>query len=254
MKLNVILPYTYGGEDRQQNTKTVVDCIINQTYKDFRLVAIEEVQNDFAPHLFPLSDKLTEHIILRDNRPFNKSWLINVALKQSPYEDNIIIDCDMVFKEDFFQKIVDFREANIERTKIFSCYNVITSMPGRDNPKERTVKFDRMNAMGGVWYVNKSFFFNEIGGAHENYFAYGAEDNDIWFRAKYVNGQVLTMNYHLIHSYHHWSSPSPTRISILRTTEKYPSEIINRLKAANVGNPNSPTLIDIEDIKQKGED
>jgi len=209
---------------------------------------VEEIVNGTDQYMFPLRQMVDEHIVLMDTRPFNKSWLINVALKKSPYVDNIIIDTDMLFAEDFFQKIVDFKEDR--NLPIFSCYNHISALPGKDNPVLRQAKFEAMVAMGGVWYADRGIFFTKVGGMNELYFGYGAEDNDAWYRANYTIGKVHTMSYHLIHQYHDWAFPSPVRMSILETTKKHLPEVIQRLKAANLGNPAHPTLIDIGDIKE----
>jgi len=115
----------------------------------------------------------------------------------------------------------------------------------------RQAKFEAMMAMGGVWYVNRDVFFEKVGGMNELYFGYGAEDNDAWYRVSHVIGKVHTMPYHLIHQYHDWAFPSPTRMSILETTMKHIPEVIQRLKNADLGNPKHPTLIDISDIKEK---
>lgn len=252
MELEIIIPYTYGGELRQQNLRHLIECLSAQKarmgqHHSFTVTAVEEINDGTKQYSFPYINRVNKHLILTDNRPFNKSWILNYAIKQSSSDKIIIIDGDMLFAENFIQKIVDFITSN-PTFHIFSCYDNISALPGRDNPVFRQSGYHQMVAMGGAWYVNKNYLFNELGGMNENYFGYGGEDNDLWERAKFIKGKVPTMDYHLVHQYHPWVFPAPNRLPILFTTQAHHREIIERLKQVTLGQESSPTIINIDDI------
>jgi hypothetical protein len=245
----IIIPYTFNKEDieefREKNFKLLLENLHKQKYQDFVITIAEQVklnENSFLRY----RDLITNNILLKYDGGFNKNWILNCALRESKTEQNIIIDADMDFDYRYLAKLNEFA-----KTHDFFCgYTRITSLVGRDNPLERTLTFHaNMVAMGGSWYTTKDFFWNKLGGLNELYENYGAEDNDTYYRAKAILGEVPAMNYPVIHRYHHWAKASPRRMSILETTKKYPEIITERLKKVNLGNSEYPTLINIEDIR-----
>ena len=75
---------------------------------------------------------------------------------------------------------------------------------------------------------------------NENYYGYGGEDNDLWFRANRRLGEsakhnVTAMPYVLAHSYHDWSQPSEERFAILNRTLQNPGDVESRLARRSLG-------------------
>ena len=130
------------------------------------------------------------------------------------------------------------------------CWNYIICLIGKDNPTARHIRPDTTFAMGGIWYAEKDCYFNVLGGMNENYFGYGGEDNDAYERAcfAYKISAVSYMSYPLAHQYHDWAKPNQNCGKYFEITKKYPEIIIKRLKEANLGNKEAPSVIEIEDL------
>ena len=196
--ISVIIPYTRGDEGREKNLLTLIDNIKKQTYKDYELILVEQLFD--KPTELDIKDCNHICISYSENDKFNKSWAINVGVRNSKYNSLLVIDADMVFGNDYFQKIVDFSK---DHPKFFMGYSKIHCETGRDNPEKRVHVQTYLKAAGGVWYADKDFFWS-IGGMNETYFGYGAEDNDFWQRANNVLGLVDGVQYEITHAYHHW--------------------------------------------------
>lgn len=245
MRLSVIIPYTYGDSLREEGLKHLINSIEAQIFKDFELIIPEQVKSNDTSKFIHKCDKL---ILLKCNEKFNKSWCINVAMKQANTNNILILDADILFGKDYFSKVMEFKQHH----SFFSAYKVIILLPGKSNPITR-IRFQHdIHAMGGGWFTDRNFFFNELGGMNENYFGYGGEDNDIYYRARYVlKMPIPELDYSITHQYHDWHRPdganplNPNRLIILKKAEKNPREITNKLKEANLGNPNRPTLIQL---------
>jgi len=196
--ISVIIPYTKGDEIREKNLKQLLSNIKKQTYKDYELILVEMLFDKPSE----LNIENCNHICLRypQNDKFNKSWAINVGVRNSKYNGLFVIDSDIMFGDDYFQKVVDFAKDN---PKFFMGYSKIHYETGRDNPEKRVHVQSYLKAAGGVWYADKDFFWS-IGGMNETYFGYGAEDNDFWQRANSVLGKVNGLQYEVVHAYHHW--------------------------------------------------
>lgn len=247
MKYTIIIPYMCNHEDkekfREKNLLNLLNNLHDQTDKNFEIFVIEFTADN--KKYFSYDSLINKHMLLTDTRPFNKSWCINVAMKNTNTEGNFIMDADMLFGNDYTSKLFNYANSH----DFFCGYTIITTMVGRDDTEARTSHIHKnMQAMGGVWYTTKTFFWNKLAGMNENYFGYGAEDNDAYCRAEALLGSIPAMLYHLKHQYHHWAPPSENRMDILDVTKFKPNMITGRLSRKILGNSKRPVLIDISDI------
>lgn len=248
MRLSVLIPYCWNPDEfRLLALNSTLSSIWAQEMRDFELIVVEELVKVGNPN-FPYKDRVNQFISLTDpqHRWFNKSWCMNVGLKKAKADNVLVLDADVTFDSDYFRRVLE----QISLTpNFFNGYTHLICLPGRDNPSIRTVTHAGLHAVGGAWCCNKNFFFSSLGGMNENYFGYGGEDNDLWYRAEKVLGTLPRLNYTLTHQYHHWhpeSGPSPlspNRGELLRRTRETPVEVTQRLKAAGLGKIESPTLI-----------
>ena len=256
MKLTVVIPYTHGDEQRQQNLLNLLSTIAAQTFTDYELIIVEEVIGDNtekAPY-----NAAYKYFTLRDNRKFNKSWCINVGIRNANGDGILVLDADMTFKRDYFEKVVTFSK---QYPKFFNGFNYITLLPGKDNPVCRVLPYNNQAIIGGAWYTSKKFFFEELGGFNEDYFGYGGEDNDTGERAKFLLKNVPELIYSITHQYHDWHKPdganplNPDRTILLSKAKQDPSGVISKLKSKQLGNILYPTLIyGVNMYSQSGEE
>lgn len=241
--LSVIIPYTMGDDTRQSALCHLMGCIKRQTFKNYELILAEVVCD---PVLGMACCRGDNHIILRQPRPFNKSWCVNVAVRQSQFDRILVLDADIQFEEDYFQKIFDFSQDN-KNELFFNGFSSVRLQKGRDNLEERIGYPTDIKAAAISWYATKSFFWS-IGGMNEKYYGYGAEDQDIWERARYkmnYYNTVPSMPYEIIHTYHHWHPKESNfplnerRVYLLNETLKDVNAEIERLKT-NLGGQEEP--------------
>lgn len=248
-RLSIIVPYIYDYTDpeeiREQSLIKLLYAIRNQTFGGHELILVEYIVKGNRAK-FKHRNLVNKYISLTDPRPFNKSWCINVAMKESYHNSILVIDADNLFGLDYFERIKKHDETE-RKNNIFLCYNHYIKMPGRD--EELKIYTNERYTISGVWYVSKDFFFSELGGMNENYFGYGAEDDDLTCRVEYrYLDNPPYMNYSLIHQYHHLAQPAPDRIKKLEITKadvgKTMKILINNKEL--LGNKDSPTILEFE--------
>lgn len=257
IELSVIVPL-YGfqpqREEALQNLIKTIDAqdmklLVNGTLTETRRFEVLIVEQA-SPEVHKFEPKpYVKHIVLpAQEKGFNKSWAMNVAAKQASTDHLVFLDVDMIFDKTYFDKIVRFKSGH----QYFTCWQYIVTMPGKDNPISRLISKDILTA-GGAFFIDRRFFWR-AGGMNENYFGYGGEDNDLWVRVNSLLGSRTSHNipfmpYALGHWYHDWAAPSPDRFYPLNRTNQFTGIVMDRLKAASLGNPDHPTLIDISDLK-----
>lgn len=257
IELSVIVPL-YGFQPQReealqnllktidaQDMKLVVNNVLTEERR-FEVIIVEQKSTDM--HNFPARPYLKHIVLPGQEKGFNKSWCMNVAAKAATSDNLVYLDVDMVFDKTYFDKINRFKSPNVN---YFTCWQYIISMPGKDQPIARLITKDVLTA-GGAFFINKGFFWS-AGGMNENYFGYGGEDNDLWVRVNRLLGDrtahnVPSMPYALGHWYHDWAAPSPDRFYPLNRTNQHTNTVIERLKAAPLGNPAAPTLIELADL------
>ena len=253
-ELTLIIAYSYSEDkNRQKALELLMHNINKQKFTNFEVIAVEQTIISLDnKHSFPYKHLVDKYILLKDpkQRPFNKSWVMNVGARQSRSNNLLFIDADILFESDFLQKINN----TIPYFKLFKCWSQYDCMPGQDNPYKRIHTQKTISCLIGVWYCEKNYYFNVLGGYNENYFGYGREDNDIWARGNYLLKEIHCMNYTLSHYYHHWhpkegANPYNANDSegdrILKMTSSNPQKVINILTKTNLGQLESPTLIKV---------
>ncbi len=254
IKLSVIIPYTHGDALRAGAYLQLTRCIQAQTMQDFEVIVVEQDMGNCAiPNFFSINNQ--RHIVVKDpkNRAFNKSWLVNIGIKNAQSENILMVDADSLFGKDYFQYGFDVMQNG--SFGFWHGYNWIILLPGNDNPVTRVVRHKNIQSSGGTWWTTKEYFWDWLGGMNENYFGYGREDSDLWIRADDVNEHsgIPELNYPLTHQYHHWvvndvkDAPEYRKnCQIWKNTKRDPQKIIDKLKQADLGNKEHPTLIDVE--------
>ena len=238
--ISVIVAYTKGDKTRQESFKIFMDCVNKQTYKDFELIIVEMLFDEPSEIVWEGIKHITldyKYIPALESiyHLFNKSWCINVGVRNAVSNNLLIIDADLQFEKDYFQRIVDFSK---NAPKFFVCYENIIWSKGRDNPNERIVRGLHLHTAGGSWFIDKDFFW-EIGGMDESFFGYGGEDNEFWERARHILKTITYMQGKITHTYHHWHNGrfalGSHRNRILNSTERNVPEAIKRLKEVQLG-------------------
>ena len=261
IKLSVIIPWKSGDPVREKLLTNVLEAWSKQDDADFELLLVEQMlsgcsADDFYTEVvIPENFQSFQHFhIFCKEKLFNKSWCMNVGARKARYEHLIFCDADTLFGNDFTRIIKQgINQIPSPENKIMFCWNTLIYMPGKDNPKTRYIKPTLTAAMGGIWYVQKEFFFGELGGMNENFFGYGGEDNEMCSRAKqllnFKDENLTELCYTLTHQYHDWVKPHENATPYFLLGRRYWKIINQRLKDIGVGDERGPRLIEIEDLR-----
>ena len=252
-EFSIIIPWCGGDIQREKNLNILLDCIEQQTHVNFEIVIVE--QSSMIEGASPVSSvigprKLRDILLTHNSGCFNKSWCMNVGVRSSTFDDLIFIDADMMFPTDF----LDIINEHIKITpppynKVMICWDVLIALAGRDNPEERHILSTNLKTLGGVWYCNKDFYWNKLGGMNENFCGYGGEDNDAHDRAEFIlQKEIVRLNYTLKHQYHDWAEQSNVAMRFADLTRNHTNTIIQLLKNSELGKMSGPTLINLENL------
>ena len=201
MNISVIITYSKSSvdhENRWNGLVTTLECCRKQTFKDYEIILAEHTR-DGAKTYLPF--RVDQHLVIPYDGLFNKAWIANVAARNAKNEFIVSLDADTIFGEDFFQKIVDFYEKH--NTPFFIPWSKLEFLTGRDEPTPRWTTAADTKAAAHAWAFDLKFYWS-IGGNNEKYFGYGAEDQDLWERARHRLKVVEIMPYELKHVYHHF--------------------------------------------------
>jgi predicted glycosyltransferase involved in capsule biosynthesis len=255
IEFSIIIPWRYKPE-RVDLLRNMLNCLSVQDPPESKepivieTIIVEHIHpNEVNPTGFINVDKI---ITLNNNSTrFNKSWCMNVGAREAKYKHLIFVDADSMFGDDFIRTVKHgIRATPPTHNKIMFCWNYLALLPGRDNLVCRFTRPDKTRAMGGIWYAEKEFYFNQFGGMNENYEGYGGEDNDAYERACHLLGlqHISYMAYPLVHQYHHWENPDSNAIPLFEKARAHPKLVCERIINANVGKKSAPTFIRMNDL------
>lgn len=250
--ISIIIPY-YGDDlKRQEALGLLLRTLSMQDSTENNEVILvyqgaEEVFKRMQPLLLSVVDKFI--FLERADEPFNKSWCINVAVRQCRCGFFAVVDVDTIFGLDYIRLLYYYSQLS---SFCIGWTNLIHS-PGKDQPYYRHVSPITTEAAGGVFSFNKDFFINHVGMMNENYEGYGGEDNDLFYRAQYIlvtnNSAIFYVPYALLHYYHDWAPANIGNVELMEKTKNNIPEVIKRLKHARLGDIKAPTKIDMFDLE-----
>ncbi len=195
---------------------------------------------------------------------FNKSWCINVGLRQSSSRFILIADPDIFCKEIYFRELLQYLENGswcfawnkLRYTEVAEkamlIDNGIPSMKGKETcgPK-------RGFSEGGL-VLFKRTFFERMGMANEFIEELGGIDNEMMDRARHLDPGHPPYNMPIYHLWHEGSQKStrPTRainVKICRKCKANAGKMINIINRLDGGNFNAPYCKDnnLGDLWQK---
>ena len=265
LPLSIIIPWRGGNPVREKSLTNMLNCLkVQETNKGedpirMQVIIVEQTDPD---HKDSAQQRLNTFVpealagykyiqLVHESKAFNKSWCINVAARQAMYDHLLIVDADSLFGSLYLTTISHaIEKIPHPHNKMVICWNYIIGMPGKDNPIARHIRPDAVLTLGGIWYAERNFYFDEFGGMNENFFGYGGEDNEAYERACAI-ARIYPLSYiayPLVHQYHDWEKQSPVAIKYFELGRKYPHIIRDRLKKANIGNLEHPTLIKMDDL------
>lgn len=256
ISFSIIIPWMSRDPLREECLKHTLDCLKVQELDyelydlEFEVLLMEQSSDSILTDEFLENYKFVSRILLPSQRlGFNKSWCLNVGARRASHSQLIFLDADMMLGKSYLYQTMMVMKSGF--VKIAIGYNSIAALPGPDNPICRIGSLENVRAMGGIWYCDRDYYFNELGGMNENFFGYGGEDNDAYERVIHLLGYtpLPVIPCSVVHQYHNWAKPSPSASDLFLKTKYNPDIVIARLKTISVGDPEQPHLIKMEDLE-----
>lgn len=266
---SLIIPWKHGNIQREESFRNLLKCIESQDQNGvvdpigFEVIVIEQVNEnncayaeqrfkELLPATFIGNIKFQYVQVKWESKTFNKSWCMNVAARRAQYNNLLFLDADTLCGADYLKVIRNhLRGTPPTHSRVMVAWNYLIGLPGKDNPIARHIRPDMVRTLGGVFYAFKPFYFDILGGMNENFEGYGGEDNEAYERACVALKltSLSWMAYPLAHQYHDWEVPHPGVVGYFEIGRKHSKEVSKRLVEAELGNPNHPTFIKLEDLK-----
>lgn len=204
-KISVVMPI-YNSE---KYIKEAVDSVLNQTYKDFELLAIyDNGTNDNTPEIlenYAKEDKRVKSINIREERGLVKALNYGMGIAQGEYIARM--DADDICRPERFEEQIKYLNENRNIEILGTMVEVIGDMDENfklNLEKNLNLEFSNVNAEECIlnhWYclAHPSVIFRKstiqfLGG----YSNHVAEDLDLWLRCLKNNNTVFKLNKKLI--------------------------------------------------------
>lgn len=214
MEFSYIIAYRHS-EERYKNIQLVLNWI-SDSAKEIILV-----ESDIDSKLQNLKDKFEfNHIFLKNNYPFNKSWCFNVGFKKATTPNIVFGDADLIMDKYKFLESVgflkDFEVVNpykpvldltYEESELYSQsenFEILKNInrPGRGETDHQKVPF-----CGGIIMFRKSTL-EKIGGWNEDFWGWGCEDDAQSFKVFTLDLNHLQCENKCYHLYHMRPAPN----------------------------------------------
>lgn len=203
MKITYVIGYRHSP-DRIMNLRRVLDWL--KSFNNIDVIIIEQDKYSKISHL-NLNAKI---IFVKSDKPYNRSWAFNIAIKRTTNPIIVFGDCDLIMDSSQFVDSIN----QLNTFDVVSPYssvldltpeesnmsiNMMTSInrPGRgenDNQK--------INLCGGIVAFRMDSIL-KIGGWAENYFmGWGGEDDFQTHKVKQMGLTYREMPYKCFHLWH----------------------------------------------------
>lgn len=208
MTFTYIIPFKYTP-DRFLTLKKVID---NIKKLNTEIIIIEQGTESFLPDNYNMDN--IKYIFLNNPHPFNKSWSLNIAYKESSNDiivfgdadnlidtDNLILAINQMEDYEFIsphKRLIDLseNENNLEYSDIFNI-----NRPGRGELDHQKLP------MCGAMTIFKKSSLDKIGGWPEEFFGWGAEDDAMSIKVKHFLKWKEIDEFNCYHLYHQPAIP-----------------------------------------------
>jgi len=200
--MNVSFLTTFRDSDAQRllNLKKVIRTICAD-FPEWEVIVVE--QSEKATLTSQSFVKKIRYTHVYNPGPFNKSWGMNVAYKQSSGDILVVCDADMILQADDLQRAVNACEKELDAVRPYGrlidmtegeTENYIQDKVLPDSP-ENGRGYDRghikesLCTAGGIYIITREFFVR-TGGMDERFSGWGGEDDVMSIKLQRMSPRV----------------------------------------------------------------
>jgi cellulose synthase/poly-beta-1,6-N-acetylglucosamine synthase-like glycosyltransferase len=202
MDFTYIIPFKFT-EDRLLTLKKVLENIKNLGCET---VVIEQGTESVLPSKNVITDQ--KYLFLENNLPFNKSWSLNVATKESTKNSIVFGDADNIIDTSNLLKSIE----SLKDYDFVSPHKRLIDLTPQENylDFEEIFRIDRSGRgeldhqklpMCGAMTIFRKESLDKIGGWPEEFFGWGAEDDAMSIKVKHFL-KWKEEDYNCYHLYH----------------------------------------------------
>jgi glycosyltransferase involved in cell wall biosynthesis len=189
--------------DRLNNLRRTLDWV--NGFTNVQIILVEQDKHTKISHL----NLRCEHIFVKSNMPYNRSWAFNVGLKYAKSQIVVFGDSDLIMNpEDFINGLKAMSEF-----EMVSPYSSVLDLTPQESglPLEQVIKIERpgrgetdnqkINISGGIAIFRKESAL-KIGGWSEDFVGWGGEDDFQTIKVQHFLkwSELKAKCYHLYHS------------------------------------------------------
>ena len=271
--LSIIVIISGDQPDRHLNLELLLDCLNTQEGINSRYLQLILVEHTKEPDKAKFADMFATRSYINRHRfikgaatryihvvsdAFHPGWLRNIGAKESTEDILLFLNSDVTFGPDYLSKLGSqfdsakkflvgwSRQIKLSRLgrSVYTTENFYS-----DNWKDIFVdlviqpSFD--GAVGCPIVIDRTYFYNVLGGFSENYFDCG-DESDLLMRAYLLTGSFPVLDYITLHLWHpDWMDQiDPQFTSLISQAKRYPLELSTRMVHSNLGKKELSSPID----------
>lgn len=200
MKVSFLTTCRCSDKYRLVNLERVLSHI-SLEFPDWEIVVIEQdKESTLGSH--PLVEKIN-YIHAYNPGPFNKSWGMNVAFKQSCGEILVVSDADLIVPaEDLsravnacvneldavrpYGQLIDMTE---EQSEEYQEHSELPDVPAEARGYDRAYASEALCMAGGIFIARREYF-SSVGGMDERFSGWGGEDDAMSIKLQGMSRKV----------------------------------------------------------------
>ena len=231
MRITYVIGYRHRI-DRIINLRRVLDWL-----SGFSNIDVVLVEQDSYSKISNLSLK-AKHIFIKSDRPYNRAWAFNVALKRNSNPIIAFGDSDIIMEPEEFLKsvnelsnyeVVSPYSSVLDLTQVESNYpfNMLSKI---DRPGRGENDNQKINLCGGIVLFRTESII-KIGGWSESFEGWGGEDNALTHKVMKLGLTNIEMPYKCYHFWHQRDEKDMKNYEMtLKTLNQFLSLDENKLK------------------------
>ena len=202
MRITYVIGYRHRA-DRIMNLRKVLEWI--SVFNEIDVVIVEQDTHSKIEHL----GLRAQHIFIKSDKPYNRSWAFNVALKRCTNPVIIFGDSDIIMDPQELLNSIN----EINNYDVVSPYSIVLDLTSEETnypfnmlpqikrPGRGETDNQKINLCGGI-VIFRADSLIRIGGFSESFEGWGGEDNFQTYKVQKLGLTYREMPYKCYHLYH----------------------------------------------------